>query len=170
MKLPTSTSQLEKTGPRCPSRLDPVTIEWAHYPRLNPGKYLAYCSWAGTYYDRAFKRWTCLLRFDLLSENLLHTVARVPMWLSLGGGEKPKAPRRGRYWAEWIRASGQQPRRGDRLSPHVFVHRIAYVEVADTFGDAPYSVVRRIIEWQTGAASLSQQVTQSRTAVVRNTK
>ena len=126
-------------------------IEWQDYPQIKPGLYVAYCFWAKSYRDRAFHRWTCMLRFKVLSENLLDVIATVPMWLSLGGNETPRAPRRGKFWAEWVRANGGRPERVDRLSPQVFVHRMARVEIADTAGDAPYSVVRKIVEWQTGA-------------------
>ena len=128
-------------------------IGWQHYARIEPALYFAYCCWAGYYRDPAFRRWTCLLRFNILSDDLLNTVARVPSWLNLSNGDKPHAGRRSRYFAEWIRANGRGPTRGDRLSPQVFVHRIARFEVADTTGDAPYSVVRKIVEWQTGAPS-----------------
>ncbi len=46
----------------------------------------------------------------------------------------------------------------NRLSPRVFIGRIARVEVGDTSGDAPYSVVRKILSWETGAP---RRVTQS---------
>ena len=143
-------------------------IEWNDYPRIPPGEYSAYCAWAGRYYDRAFKRWTCLQRFDVLRENGTDVVARIPMWLSLGNGEKPRASRRSNYLKEWVKANGGPPVRSDRLSSHVFVHRIARVEVGDTTkGPVPYSVVKKILRWETGGSgSLSHQVTQSRTAWV----
>jgi hypothetical protein len=154
-----------------PTPADNVAVEWEEYPRIPAGDYQAYCSWAGKYYDKAFRRWTCILRFYVLGEDLSSVVACVPMWLSLGSKDVPRARRRGKYWTEWVRANGGPPVRGDRLSPKVFVHRWVQVGVADTKGNAPYSVVRRIIEWKTGtkAGSLSQQVTQSRTAGTKNT-
>jgi len=71
--------------------------------------------------------------------------------LALGNGDKPRASRRGKYFPEWVRAHGGPPTRGDRLSPNVFLRRHARVEIGDTKGPAPYSVVRRIIEWETGS-------------------
>jgi hypothetical protein len=118
-------------------------IEWTDYPRIQPGEYSAFCAWAKKYYDRAFKRWTCLLRFDVLHKNQMEVVARVPMWLALGDGEKPRASRRSKYLDEWVKANGGPPDRGDRLSPQVFANRIALVQVGDTTkGPVPYSVVR----------------------------
>ena len=131
-------------------------IEWADYPRIWPGEYSAYCAWAGKYHDRVFKRWTCLLRFDVLHDNRINVIARIPMWLSLGKGEKPRASRRSNYLKEWAEANCGPPARGDRLSPRIFVHRVARVEVGDTTkGPVPYSVVKKILRWETGDPSHS---------------
>jgi hypothetical protein len=70
---------------------------------------------AGTYYDRSFKRWICLLRFDVLHENRIDVVARIPMWLSLGKDEKPRASRRSNYLKEWVKANEGPPARGEPL-------------------------------------------------------
>jgi hypothetical protein len=94
----------------------PEAIEWTDYPRIPPGEYSAFCAWAKKYYDQAFKRWTCLLRFDVLQNNQSYVFARIPMWLPLGNGEKPRASRRGKYLSEWEEANDKPPSRGDRLS------------------------------------------------------
>jgi hypothetical protein len=128
-------------------------IEWSSYPRIEPGEYLAYCRAARWYFDPQYRRWVCLLRFDVLSPNMLDTVARVPFFLNGGDGERPRAGRRSRYFREWTRVNGRPPARGDRLSPQVFVRRMARVEVGDTDhkkSPAPYSVVRRVVSWETG--------------------
>jgi hypothetical protein len=140
-------------------------IEWNEYPRIPPGEYVAYCAWAGKYHDPVFKRWTCLLRFDVLHENQMDVIARIPMWLSLGNGEQPRAPRRSNYLKEWVEANCGPPTRGDRLSPQVFVHRIARVEVGDTTkGPVPYSVAKKILRWETGKSghSISKSHSQGR--------
>ena len=140
-------------------------IDWTEYPRIPPGEYAAYCTWTGKYYDRAFKRWTCLLRFDVLRENQIAVLARIPMWLSLGNGEQPRASRRSNYLREWVEANCGPPTRGDRLSPRVFVNRIARVEVGDTTkGPMPYSVVKKILRWETGKSghSVSKSHSQGR--------
>jgi len=152
-------------NPAVRHRPGPMGIEWADYPRIPPGEYLAYCPWAGKYYDPVFKRWTCLLRFDVLRENQIDVVARVPMWLSLGTSEKPRASRRSNYLKEWVGANGGPPDRRDRLSPQVFVSRIARVEVGDTTkGPVPYSVVKKILRWETGKSghSVSKSHSQGR--------
>ena len=135
---------------RTPLSAPPDAIQWEDYPRITPGEYRAYCRWGKQYHDPGFNRWVCLLRWDVLSDDLLHVIACVPQWFALGRDEKARASRRGRYLPEWLRANGGPPARKDRLSPNVFVHRMARVQVDDTEGPAPYSVVRKIIEWETG--------------------
>jgi hypothetical protein len=129
-------------------------VGWADYPRIKAGEYFAYCKWAKQYPEPGFRRWTCLLRWIVLSDDLITPLApAIPMWFALGTGKRPHASRRGKYFPEWIRANGEPPARGDRLSPKVFTHRIARVEVGDTEGIAPYSVVRKIVSWEAGAPS-----------------
>jgi hypothetical protein len=133
----------------------PEGAEWREYPRIPPGEYRAYSAVAKFHLDKAFQRWVCFVLWDVFSE-ALQCVARVPHWWNLGNGDKPRASRRGKYFAEWVRANGGPPTRGDRLSPTVFRHRMARVEIGDTDpakSPAPYSVVRRIVEWETGAES-----------------
>jgi hypothetical protein len=150
------------------ARRDEPEIEWRDYPRIQPGSYFAYCRWAKQYRDPGFRRWTCLLRFNVLSDDLLRWLGCVPCWLNLSGGEKPFAGRRSRYFAEWIRANGTAPTRGDRLSPRVFVSRMTRVDIGDTDptkSAAQYSVVRKILSWETGGVpghSVSKSNSQGR--------
>src|SRR5271165_318206 len=139
----------KRLRPACKRRAEPE-IEWRDYPRIEPGEYAAYCRWGKVYRDPAFRRWTCLLRFDVLTNDMLQVVACVPCWMALGAREKPHAGRRGIYFREWLRANGGPPIRADRLSPRIFLRRMARVEIADTTSEAPYSVVRRILSWETG--------------------
>lgn len=137
-------------------------IEWKSYPRITPGVYHAYCALAKLHFDRAIRRHVCFLRWDVLSDDLLNLIARVPLWWNLGSAEKPRAGRRSKYFTEWIRANGCPPLRNDRLSPRVFRHRMAKVEVGDTDrkrSAAPYSVVRRIIAWETAPHVVTQSTT-----------
>lgn len=150
-----------------PNRLKTLSeadaIQWREYPRITPGEYMAYCSWASRYRDPGMNRWTCLLRWDVLSEDLQHSIAHsIPLWFALGDGEKPRASRRGKYLPEWVRANGRPPGRGDRLSPRVFTRKIALVEIGDTDSPVPYSVVKRIIRWDTGGHSISKSTSQDR--------
>jgi hypothetical protein len=131
-------------------------IQWRDYDRIERGVYPAYCLWAKHYRDPGFKRWTCLLRFDVLSDDLLRVLACVPFWMNLGARDKPHAGRRKKYFQEWVRANGEPPTRGDRLSPRVFTGRMTHIEIGDTKGDAPYSVVRKILSWETGGLRVTQ--------------
>jgi len=126
--------------------------EWRDYPRIAPGVYRAYCAVAKFHNDRSIRRWVCFLRWDVFTDDMKF-IARVPLWWNLGNGDKPRAGRRSKYFLEWIRANGAPPTRGDRLAPSVFRHRMARVEIGDTDpvkSPAPYSVVRKIVEWETG--------------------
>lgn len=138
-------------------------IRWRTYSRITPGEYYAYCGWAKHYRDPAFRRWTCLIRWDVCTDDLLNVIACVPMWLSLGNKADPRASRRGNYLKEWVRANDGPPARDDRLSPRVFTRRFARVVIGDTDAERspiPYSVVRRILSWETGA-NLRQSVSKS---------
>jgi hypothetical protein len=142
-----------------------AAIEWKEYPRISPGEYLAHCYWGKRYRDPGFKRWTCLLRWNVLSDDAQRIVCEcVPLWFALGERVKPHASRRSRYLAEWVRANDGPPGRGDRLSPNIFTRRIAKVEIGDAKSPAPYSVVRRIIRWETGPSrhSVSKSTSQDR--------
>jgi hypothetical protein len=152
-----TTNKTDKKHGRAQRQLEPE-IEWLHVPRLEPGKYPAYCRSAKTYMDRVFKRWVCAVQFDVLDENQ-KKIARLTWFLNLGSGEKAHATRRKNYWAAWVKANGGPPKRMDRLSPRVFVRRCATVLVADTTRDSrqelqsndhAYSVIRDVISWDTG--------------------
>jgi hypothetical protein len=136
-------------GPVLMKQVEPE-IRWGDYDRIEPGVYSAYCRWAKPYRDPGLRRWTCLLRFDVLSADLTRVIARVPMWMNLGERKRPHAGRRSSYFKQWIRANGGPPARHDRLSPTVFTRRMAQVEIADTKGEVPYSKVRKILAWETG--------------------
>src|SRR5271169_5501382 len=84
-------------------------IEWREYPLIESRVYTAYCKFARRYWDPQYKRWTCLLLCDVLTDDLLAVIATVPMWLPLGRLEKPRASRRGNYLKEWVRANGGPP-------------------------------------------------------------
>ena len=158
------TMQVAKRQSRPQLVVNSDAIDWNDYPQIAPGEYRAYCKWGKQYRDPGFRRWLCLLRWDLLTDDLGRVIASVPQWFPLGSRDKPRASRRGKYFPEWIRANGGPPVRKDRLSPGVFVYRMARVEIGDTEGPAPYSVVRRIIEWETGSRghSVSKSHSQGR--------
>lgn len=148
------TARVTSSVPFAVRRYEPdEAIQWNEYPRIPKGEYFANCYFGKKYRDPGFHRWTCILRWDVLSEDLQRTIAKcVPLWLPLGSGETPRASRRGKYLREWVRANGGPPGKGDRLSPRVFIRRVARVEIGDTDSPVPYSVVRKIIRWETGSS------------------
>lgn len=138
-------------------------IEWKHFPRLQPGEYPAISRSAKVYFDPHFQRWVCAVQFDIVRDSVaMETVARMTWFLNLGSSVRPKAGRRTKYWSAWVRANGGPPKRGDRLAPKVFTHRLAIVRIQDTSKthnrgnvdpECAYSVIREVLEWQTGGAS-----------------
>jgi hypothetical protein len=117
------------------------------------------------HFDECFGRWVCFIRWDVFTD--AGRIVRIPLWYNLGKGEKPRAARRSKYFKAWVRANGGPPARGDRLFPAVFRDRMALVEAGDTDikkSGASYSVVRRIIEWETGfrGHSVNQSHSQGR--------
>ena len=132
---------------------DSPIVEWADHPRVPPGIYRAYSVVAKVYFEKGYRRWVCFIRWNVLASDLMRVVARVPLWWTLGEGERPHAGRRSKYFTEWVRANAGPPSRNNRLSPNVFRQRMARVEIGDTDphrSPAPYSVVRKILEWETG--------------------
>ena len=155
----------EQNKPRARRSRQDDAVEWKAYPRITPGAYMAYCSWGKRYRDPGMRRWTCLLRWDVFTDDVQHCIAHsVPLWFALGDGDRPRASRRGKYLLEWVRANGGPPGRGDRLSPNVFTRRFARVEIGDAVSLVPYSVVRKIIGWETSPAchSVSKSRSQGR--------
>jgi hypothetical protein len=125
-------------------------VAWAEYLRIEPGNYQAYCRLAKWYVDPGFKRWTCILLFDVFAAGGITSLGTIPLWFNGGTGKSPKAGRRTFYFSAWVLANGGPPLRRDRLAPSVFVRRMARVSVRDTKSLAPYSVVAQILEWSTG--------------------
>lgn len=130
-------------------------VGWKEYLRIEPGEYAAYCKAARWYFEPGYKRWTCLLVFQVFSDEMFTFIGNIPMWFNGGKGKQPFVGRRSRYFPEWIRANGSPPARKDRLAPSVFVKRLAKVTISDTQGELPYSVVRSISSWNTGSSSQS---------------
>jgi len=134
-------------------------ITWTHTPRIPPGEYPAFSRSAKVYRDGHYKRWVCAVQFDVLTHDLVEVLARLTWFLNLGSGEAPHVTRRKNYWQAWVQASGEPPKRKDRLSPRVFVRRYARVSVSDTTkdfkqatvsGDSAYSVIRKVLRWENG--------------------
>jgi len=143
---PVPVSEPEECGPVC---------EENPYPLLQAGKYEAQCVHSCLYRDLQFRRWTALLRFQLLASGSLTSLGPVCAFLNLGNREKSKAGRRSRYWRAWVIANGEQPRKRQVLSPRVFKGKIFEVEIGTVKRAhdgrehpvaAQYSTVKEILE------------------------
>lgn len=88
----------QQENPARKRRADSEAIEWQEYPRIGPGEYRAYCKFGKHYRDPGFRRWLCLLRWDVLTDDACNVVACVPQFFALGNGAKPRASRRGTYF------------------------------------------------------------------------
>jgi hypothetical protein len=138
------------------SKTEPEIV-FKYAVKIPPGNYEAYCRATSKYFDRQFKRWICAVQFDVMTGPLDET-PRLTWYLGLGNREQPRAGRRSRYWRAWVQANGGPPKRNDRMSPQIFERRYATVLVADTTksfdghvrADESYSVIRDVLEWQTG--------------------
>jgi hypothetical protein len=149
-------------------------IGWTPADRIEPGEYPAYSRSAKVYRDPQFNRWVCAIQFDVMDAALLKMLARLTWFLNLGEADQPHAGRRSAYWDAWLAANGKPPARRDRLSSVVFTKRQARVLVADTElmvetrqerrdtklitktatkpapDAARYSVIRKVLSWETG--------------------
>ena len=125
--------------------------------RLEPGTYSAYCARADVYFERFYKRWVCLLQFDVTDASGFNVLGRIPRWFNLGKRDKPHIGRRSEYFKAWVKANdGNPPKRANRLSPAVFLKRVAKVQIADVGTELPYSVAREILSWETGISGINQ--------------
>jgi hypothetical protein len=97
------------------------------YPRYAPGVYEVRCIRARVYKDPQFKCWKCLLEFQFLD-----CEAKVAGFFHMGKGEKPTAGRRSRYYAAWIEAYGEKPKKRQVMSSRVFEGKIFKVRIWDT--------------------------------------
>lgn len=157
------TSTSRRPIPLYSKSLEPQIVCSDNRPRIEPGEYRAFCRAAKLYFDKALARWIVMDSFDVLADNLLDVIAkRVPLFFNLGNGEYPKAGRRSLFYYAWCLANGAPPARSDRMPLSVFVNRMARVLVRDTRrclqndkrAVAPYSVIARVLEWETGRSGV----------------
>jgi hypothetical protein len=62
-------------------------VVWGEYDRLEPGDYPAFCKRAKWYWDPSYKRWTCMLLFDVLGPNSNDSLGTIPLWLRGARGQ-----------------------------------------------------------------------------------
>jgi hypothetical protein len=114
-------------------RTHPPRLIWqgADYACVPEGCYQAVAiRHQGPQWVRQFSRWKLLLEFVLLDDE-----SHVCLFYNFNGDQRsgPIVANRGRYRADWIRANGDQPRRGQEMSPDVFLEGQLYtLEVRNT--------------------------------------
>lgn len=124
------------------------------YSRVQPGKYMATVTRIqGPGWVRQYRRWSLLIEFELLGES---EDVRLCAFFNLG--EDPAGTRIGRhsrYFKAWTVANGDLPRKGQEMTPDVFMEGQVYtIEVTDNGKDSDgkpktegevYSTVKTIL-------------------------
>ena len=106
----------------------PVAEDPAPYARIAPGAYLARCLSQKLERVRMYGgAWKLRLVFQIID---LDQNPKLALFFHLGTGQKPHAGRKSKYWAAWITANaGQLPRRGQTMTPRLFVGKAFMVRV-----------------------------------------
>ncbi len=122
------------------------------YPVLSPGKYIVRgVKIQGPEWVRSYRRWSVRVEFGLISEP-----ASVSAFFNLGDDQSGyKVGRQSRFYKAWTLANGEHPRRGEVMSPDIFLEgKFFEVEVESCNRDAEgnpkpgaevYSTVTRIL-------------------------
>ncbi len=112
-----------------------LEVAWRPRDHIAPGEYPAFSRHSKIFWDGMYKRWVCLVNFDILDDHL-SAIAKLGWFSNLGKGDKPHAGHRSKFWAAWILAnSGRNPKRIDRLTASIFPNRHAVVLVRDVERD-----------------------------------
>jgi hypothetical protein len=109
--------ETETTGP------DPVCDD-DPYPCYQPGIYEARCVRARVYLHPRLRAWKCELKYALIPSSEV-----VFGFFHLGDGDKPVPTRGSEYRRAWIVASGEQPKKRQKLSKGMFVGKIFDVRI-----------------------------------------
>lgn len=99
------------------------------YPRVSPGRYLAIaCRTQGPEWVTGYHRRSLIVEFELLGEP-----TRVCAFFNMGSDpDKPKIGRQSRYYRAWTIANGDHPRKGQVMSPDVFLDgQVFEIEVSN---------------------------------------
>jgi hypothetical protein len=108
------------------------------------------CIRARIYRDPQFRCWKCLLEYQFLDDR-----GKVAGFFHMGNGETPVAGRRSRYYAAWVKANGETPKKRQVMCSRVFVGKILKVRIEDTIRQhdggehsesAIYSTVKEILK------------------------
>lgn len=139
----------KRSGSEASAQRGPV-CEDEPYPRYTAGVCDAQCVGARIYRDPRFRAWKLRLDFVFLLDR-----RRISGFFHMGRDQEPRAGRRSRYYRVWVIANGEQPRRGQEMSPKVFIGKIFSVQVGDTTVNeegtehpaaAVYSTIKEILK------------------------
>jgi hypothetical protein len=133
----------------------PPALVWkgANYARVPEGGYQAVAvRHQGPEWIRPFARWSLLIEFQLLDDS----AANVCAFYNFGNDRNaPKIGRRGNYFKAWTLANGELPRKGQEMSPDVFMEgQVFTIDVKDSSRNSAekvktdaevYSVVTEIV-------------------------
>ena len=111
----------------------PPALVWqgASYARVSEGRYQAVAvRHQGPEWIRPFVRWSLLVEFELLDDS----AAKVCAFYNFGNDKhRPKIGRRSNYFKAWTLANGELPRKGQVMSPDVFMEgQVFTIEVKDS--------------------------------------
>ena len=94
------------------------------YPSYTPGTYQAQCLRTRIYRHPRLRAWKCEFKYALIPSGQV-----VFGFLHLGNGDEPKPGRGSEYRRAWILATGEQPRKRQKLSHRAFVGKIFEVRI-----------------------------------------
>lgn len=124
-------------------------------PRIPPGEYDAIC-----YKTETGRSWGGRTDIYILFRIIGGSQDGTELFMVCTYHPKRKLSQRYKYYQQWTLAKGAPPKKGERLSPKVFCHKMYRILVRDTgrrhsngqpMADClQYSVVDSIIETQTG--------------------
>ncbi len=88
------------------------------YPLLSAGRYTVRAiSYQGPQWVRSFKRWSVRIEFALTTEP-----GFVSAFFNMGDDRSgPRVGRQSRYYKAWVLANGGHPRKGQEMTPEVFL-------------------------------------------------
>ena len=104
--------------------------EGVEYPRMEPGRYLVRgLKVQGPEWVRAFSRWSLRIEFATV-----HEPGGVSAFFNLGSDRlKQYIGRQSKYFQAWTIANGGLPRKGEQMSPNVFLDgQFFWVTVEDS--------------------------------------
>ena len=129
------------------------TWDGPEYAHVSPGRYDAVVTRCqGPTWVRRYRRWSLLIEFELLSENV-----RVCAFFNMGTDpQRTHAGPQSRYFQAWTIANGGRPSAKQRLDPAVFLDGQIYkIEVSDSSGDAEGKPKAEALVYSRVAAILS---------------